>query len=137
MNPEHFESVPSHNDAIFQNFALIFEDIKMIDWEVSGNADPFWDLSVLSAICLFTEEQNETLLSAYGVKDRIMGDYKMRLFTTLVHVQCCLWAFSKFVTKDFVLPETVLFSLYEKQLNLCKKLMDSNNFIESVDFLTL
>lgn len=136
LNTQYFESVPCHNDAIYPNFAVTPDGVKMIDWEVSGKGDPFWDLSILGAICQLSEEQKEKLLVAYNPKDIQLARYKIVFFTTLFHIQSCLWAFSKIVTQDFIIPEADFRKIYDEQLKIAKALVETQQFRECIQILT-
>ena len=136
LNHPLFESLPCHNDPIFQNFAASSERFLLVDWEQSAMADPYWDLAVLASITHFTPEQEEVLLNAYGSASDERARYKLRFFTTLVHLQSCIWSYSKYVLKDYVLPKEILLYIYENELKLCQELFRSESFQKSVRILT-
>jgi thiamine kinase-like enzyme len=58
-------SVLGHNDLLNGNLLLVDGKIRLIDWEYSGMADPFFDLANFSSHHDLDEEADRALLRAY------------------------------------------------------------------------
>ncbi|EDY81466.1 Phosphotransferase enzyme family, putative [Verrucomicrobiia bacterium DG1235] len=67
-----------HNDAFTHNMIISSDDsIKMLDWELSGLGDIWFDLATLSFSCGFDETTDEVMLKSYfGYSD---GDMRKTL----------------------------------------------------------
>jgi len=57
---------PCHNDLLNANFLDDGDGIRIVDWEYAGMGDPFFDLANLSVNNGFGEDEDRTLLDAYG-----------------------------------------------------------------------
>ena len=55
----------SHNDFFPFNLIQSTQGIRLIDWELSGYGDVLFDLSTLSFTALYSEAEDEVLLSSY------------------------------------------------------------------------
>ena len=59
------KNVPSHLDLLGNNIIFAKDKVLLIDWEYSAMADPFFDLSLISALNDFNSKQDLVLLKAY------------------------------------------------------------------------
>ena len=59
------KSVLSHIDAISDNFLLIGDDVKMIDWEYAGMHDPHVDIAMFAIYSLYDREELDKLIDLY------------------------------------------------------------------------
>ncbi len=57
---------PCHNDLLNANFLDDGERIRIVDWEYAGMGDPFFDLANFSVNNGLDEDDDRTLLDAYG-----------------------------------------------------------------------
>lgn len=57
----------AHNDLWANNFLDDGEHLSLLDWEFSGTGDGMIDLATLSLAGNYSEEEQRTLLVAYGL----------------------------------------------------------------------
>ena len=85
-------SVPCHNDLLAENFIADGDRVRIVDYQLSGQNDPCFELGDIAA---------EALLDADGV-DRLTGAYfgrdhspellaRVRLYLTMSNVTWTLW----------------------------------------------
>jgi thiamine kinase-like enzyme len=60
------DELPCHNDLLNANFLDDGEKIRIVDWEYAGMGDPFFDLANFSVNNGLGEDDDRTLLEAYG-----------------------------------------------------------------------
>ena len=62
-------SVLSHVDSVCDNFLFVkkgdIEEVKLIDWEYAGQADPLIDIAMCCIYSYFNREQSDELLRVY------------------------------------------------------------------------
>jgi thiamine kinase-like enzyme len=56
---------PCHNDPVPENYIDTGSRMVMIDWQCSGQADPYWELGALMAQAGFRDGQDDALTEAY------------------------------------------------------------------------
>src|SRR5437868_506359 len=59
------ETVPCHNDLLAENFIAINPDIRIIDYQLSGNNDPAFELGDIAAEADLDPDQTAQLTRAY------------------------------------------------------------------------
>lgn len=59
------QSILTHMDAIADNFLIIKDDIKIIDWEYSAMQDPHLDIAMFAIYSLYDREQIDKLIDIY------------------------------------------------------------------------
>lgn len=59
--------VPSHNDLVLENILITEpQGIRIIDWEYSTMASPYWDLATLCNTAKLDKQQSQQLQALYG-----------------------------------------------------------------------
>jgi len=72
---------PCHNDLSPNNFLCVENNIKIIDWEFSGNNDPIWDLAFLSTVSdLSSADENILLFAYFGEKPADVEYHRFLLY---------------------------------------------------------
>jgi thiamine kinase-like enzyme len=59
----------AHNDFWANNFLDDGERLYLVDWEFSGTGEPLIDLATISMAGRYSDEEQRTLLSAYGLTE--------------------------------------------------------------------
>jgi CTP:phosphocholine cytidylyltransferase-like protein/thiamine kinase-like enzyme len=63
---EHIEKrVLTHIDAVPDNFLLIGDDVRLIDWEYAGMQDPHVDIAMFCIYSLYNKRQIDRLINIY------------------------------------------------------------------------
>lgn len=68
------ELVLSHIDSVPDNFLLIGEEVRLIDWEYSGMQDPHVDIAMFAIYSLYDREEIDNLIDVYfedGCEDSV------------------------------------------------------------------
>lgn len=88
------KKVPCHNDSLCENWVTDGDGkMYLIDWEYSGMNDFMWDLADVSIEAVYTEAEDEKLLTAYLGKAPEMLDKKHFLAAKVyVDYLWTLWA---------------------------------------------
>lgn len=81
------EKVLSHIDSVYDNFLITEDDVKLIDWEYSGMADPDIDVAMFAAYTDYSKDEVDKLINIYGITDEadIIKVY------CYISVACLLW----------------------------------------------
>ncbi len=58
-------SVLSHLDAVWENFMMFEDGIRLIDWEYSATVDPDMDIAMFAVYALYEKEQIDFLIDSY------------------------------------------------------------------------
>src|SRR5262249_53337371 len=84
--------VPCHNDLLAENFIALGDGIRIVDYQLSGNNDPAFELGDVAAEADFDTDRVELLARAY------FGDEltpallaRVRLFLLASNVTWSLW----------------------------------------------
>ena len=85
-------TVPCNNDLLAANFIDDGRTVSIIDYEYSGNNDPYFELGNIWSECHLSDEQLEELVSAYD--DRLSGSHvaRARLWGLMSQYGWTLWA---------------------------------------------
>jgi len=84
-------SVPCHNDLLCENFIDDGAMLRIVDYELSGNNDPCFDLGNTAQEAEFDADLRATLCEAYfGHFDRVQLA-RMNLFAFISDVGWTLW----------------------------------------------
>jgi thiamine kinase-like enzyme len=84
-------AVPCHNDLLCENFIDDGHWLRIVDYELSGNNDPCFDLGNTAQEAAFDEELRAALCQAYfGQVDR-QQLARMNLFALMSDVGWTLW----------------------------------------------
>jgi thiamine kinase-like enzyme len=84
-------SVPCHNDLLCENFIDDGSALRIVDYELSGNNDPCFDLGNTAQEAEFDDELRAALCEAYfgGLDERQLA--RMNLFALMSDVGWTLW----------------------------------------------
>src|SRR5881396_2982195 len=91
VNAAPLPAVPCHNDLLCENFIDDGAALRIVDYELSGNNDPCFDLGNTAQEAEFDQEMRATLCEAYfGNRDpRQLA--RMNLFALMSDVGWTLW----------------------------------------------
>jgi thiamine kinase-like enzyme len=84
-------SVPCHNDLLCENFIDDGTSLRIVDYELSGNNDPCFDLGNTAQEALFGEELRAALCEAYFGRADAQQLARMNLFALMSDVGWTLW----------------------------------------------
>lgn len=110
--------VPCHNDTTYLNFLYKGNELKLLDWEYSGNNKALFDLANFCVTSHVNRTSQQWLLQAYfGVSPdkqlwKIFDAYKQ-----LTYVWYYLWAVLQIANKSGVVPESELMSMANSNWN--------------------
>jgi thiamine kinase-like enzyme len=123
---------PCHNDLSPSNFLGLDDNLRIIDWEFSGNNDPLWDLVFLGVSSDLSEEKEAFLLSNYlGMDYRGSQEYsRYHLYKPMVHFWIGLLAILQIYNCNERLARDWLVRVSEQRFKQAKDLFDrSQGFI--------
>ena len=83
--------VPCHNDLLCENFIDDGDMLRIVDYELSGNNDPCFDLGNTAQEALFGDDLRATLCEAYFGRDDPQQLARMNLFALMSDVGWTLW----------------------------------------------
>ena len=83
--------VPCHNDLLCENFIDDGDMLRIVDYELSGNNDPCFDLGNTAQEALFGEELRGALCEAYFGKEDPQQLARMNLFALMSDIGWTLW----------------------------------------------
>jgi thiamine kinase-like enzyme len=84
-------SVPCHNDLLCENFIDDGKALRIVDYELSGNNDPCFDLGNTAQEAEFDQDLRAALCSAYFGRDDRRQLARMNLFALMSDVGWTLW----------------------------------------------
>jgi thiamine kinase-like enzyme len=84
-------SVPCHNDLLCENFIDDGDALRIVDYELSGNNDPCFDLGNTAQEAGFDQELRAALCSAYFGREDKRQLARMNLFALMSDVGWTLW----------------------------------------------
>lgn len=84
--------VPCHNDLLAENLLDDGEQVKMIDYEYSGNNDPCFELGNIWSEATLPDPLLDVLVTAYYGRPRPDQVARARLFAVLSQYGWMLWA---------------------------------------------
>ena len=85
-------SVPCNNDLLAGNFIDTGDEIRLIDYEYSGNNDPYFELGNIWSECHLRDEQLEELVTAYVGRSSPHLVARARLQALMSQYGWTLWA---------------------------------------------
>ncbi len=96
-------SVPCHNDLLSENFIDDGSALRIVDYELSGNNDPCFDLGNTAQEAEFDDELRAALCEAYFGRLDPQQLARMNLFALMSDVGWTLWGAiqAKFSTIDY------------------------------------
>jgi thiamine kinase-like enzyme len=120
-------SVSCHNDLLCENFIDDGRWLRIVDYELSGNNDPCFDLGNTAQEASLDDELRSVLCAAYF--GRVDGQQlaRMNLFALMSDVGWTLWGAiqAKISTLDFDFT-----GYYTTRWNRALEVMDSNRLID-------
>ena len=85
-------AVPCHNDLLAENFIATGEGIRIVDYQLSGNNDPAFELGDIAAEADYDPDRVERLARAYfGAELTPAFLARVRLYLTASNVTWTLW----------------------------------------------
>jgi thiamine kinase-like enzyme len=84
-------NVPCHNDLLCENFIDDGEALRIVDYELSGNNDPCFDLGNTAQEAEFDQDLRGALCTAYFGHDDLQQLARMNLFALMSDVGWTLW----------------------------------------------
>jgi thiamine kinase-like enzyme len=84
-------AVPCHNDLLCENFIDDGTTLRIVDYELSGNNDPCFDLGNTAQEAEFDEELRTALCASYFGRDDERQLARMNLFALMSDVGWTLW----------------------------------------------
>lgn len=92
LDSDPLPSVPCHNDLLAENFIDAGTDIRIVDYQLSGNNDPSFELGDIAAEADFDPDRVASLTGAYfGVETSPALVARVRLNLLLSNVTWTLW----------------------------------------------
>jgi thiamine kinase-like enzyme len=83
---------PCHNDLLPENFIDVAGDVRIVDYQLSGNNDPAFELGDIAAEADFDPDRTAALSAAYfGTENRPALEARVRLNLILSNVTWTLW----------------------------------------------
>ena len=84
-------AVPCHNDLLCENFIDDGVDLRIVDYELSGNNDPCFDLGNTAQEAEFDQDLRAALCAAYFGREDARQLARMNLFALMSDVGWTLW----------------------------------------------
>jgi thiamine kinase-like enzyme len=84
-------SVPCHNDLLCENFIDDGASLRIVDYELSGNNDPCFDLGNTAQEAGFDQDMRAALCSAYFGREDPRQLARMNLFALMSDIGWTLW----------------------------------------------
>ena len=118
-------SVPCHNDLLCENFIDDGDALRIVDYELSGNNDPCFDLGNTAQEALFGEDLRAALCEAYFGRSDAQQVARMNLFALMSDVGWTLWGAiqAKISALDFDFTD-----YYTTRWNRALEVLESKDF---------
>jgi thiamine kinase-like enzyme len=118
-------AVPCHNDLLCENFIDDGTDLRIVDYELSGNNDPCFDLGNTAQEAGFDQDLRATLCAAYFGHDDARQLARMNLFALMSDVGWTLWGAiqAKISAVDFDFKD-----YYETRWKRALEVLESDRF---------
>jgi thiamine kinase-like enzyme len=84
-------AVPCHNDLLCENFIDDGDTLRIVDYELSGNNDPCFDLGNTAQEAEFDQDLRAALCAAYFGREDSRQLARMNLFALMSDVGWTLW----------------------------------------------
>jgi thiamine kinase-like enzyme len=84
-------AVPCHNDLLCENFIDDGQALRIVDYELSGNNDPCFDLGNTAQEAEFDQDLRAALCAAYFGRENPQQLARMNLFALMSDVGWTLW----------------------------------------------
>lgn len=124
VNPA--QTVACHCDPLCENFIDTGTRVWIIDWEYAGMNDPMWDLGDLSVEAGFTDQQDETLLTAYFRGEAPAPDRgRVVLYKAMSDLVWTLWGLIQLANNN---PAEDFRAYADGRFARCRALMQTSEF---------
>lgn len=125
VNVHALMPVSCHNDALCENFIDDGSSLRIVDYELSGNNDPCFDLGNTAQEAIFGDDLREVLCEAYFGHADPQQLARMNLFALMSDVGWTLWGAiqAKFSTIDYDFTE-----YYTARWERALAVMDTDRF---------
>jgi thiamine kinase-like enzyme len=125
VNAKPLPSVPCHNDLLSENFIDDGSALRIVDYELSGNNDPCFDLGNTAQEAEFDDELRAALCEAYFGRVDPQQLARMNLFALMSDVGWTLWGAiqAKISTIDYDFK-----GYYAARWERAQKVMESQEF---------
>jgi len=123
-------TVPCHNDLLSENFIDDGVALRIVDYELSGNNDPCFDLGNTAQEAEFDEELRAELCAAYFGRSDPQQLARMNLFALMSDVGWTLWGAiqAKISTIDYDFK-----GYYNARWERAVAVLESNRFAELLE----
>ena len=91
VNAAALPPVSCHNDLLCENFIDDGSELRIVDYELSGNNDPCFDLGNTAQEAIFDEDLRAVLCEAYFGRSDARQLARMNLFAVMSDVGWTLW----------------------------------------------
>jgi len=125
VNAKPLPSVPCHNDLLSENFIDDGSALRIVDYELSGNNDPCFDLGNTAQEAEFDDELRAALCEAYFGRVDPQQLARMNLFALMSDVGWTLWGAiqAKISTIDYDFK-----GYYAARWERAQRVMESHEF---------
>lgn len=126
---------PCHNDTTPTNFLLANGEVKLLDWEYSGNNDRLWDLVYFAVYSELTRAQEVKLLSSYfGECNDVMLAW-FDLYKPVIAWWVLLWSWTQLANKADACPVEDYQKLAVEYYDITRKVSESLEFKCALDLI--
>ncbi|RDI48797.1 phosphotransferase [Aquicella lusitana] len=132
----NIKKVPCHNDTTPGNFIKSNGEMKLIDWEYSGNNDPVWDLANTSCEGEFTESQDHQLFLYYFGTWANEAYQRFLLYKPVVELWAALWTWVQIANNNMQDSLENLRQYEQRRFENCKKLLNEAMFKNAYDYVS-
>ena len=126
---------PCHNDTTPTNFLLAHDEVKLLDWEYSGNNDRLWDLSYFALYSELSRAQEVKLLTSYfgECNDALLAWFD--LYKPVIAWWVLLWAWTQLANKADACPVEEYQKLADEYYEITKNASESPEFKRALEFI--
>ncbi len=130
VNVRPLPSVPCHNDLLCENFIDDGSVLRIVDYELSGNNDPCFDLGNTAQEAEFDDELRAALCESYFGRSDPQQLARMNLFALMSDVGWTLWGAiqAKISTIDYDFN-----GYYSARWDRALAVLESNRFAELLE----
>jgi thiamine kinase-like enzyme len=130
VNAKPLPSVPCHNDLLSENFIDDGSALRIVDYELSGNNDPCFDLGNTAQEAEFDDDLRAALCEAYFGRMDPQQLARMNLFALMSDVGWTLWGAiqAKISTIDYDFK-----GYYSARWDRALAVLESNRFAELLE----
>ncbi|HWO91698.1 MAG TPA: phosphotransferase [Methylomirabilota bacterium] len=130
VNARPLPSVPCHNDLLSENFIDDGSALRIVDYELSGNNDPCFDLGNTAQEAEFDDDLRAALCEAYFGRPDPQQLARMNLFALMSDVGWTLWGAiqAKISTIDYDFK-----GYYSARWDRALAVLESNRFAELLE----